>query len=116
MPVSRDAFYGLQYVLTLAEIYTVVGEQDAAIEKLDYLLSIPCEVSTGYFRVDPIWDPLRDNPRFKEMMEKYSDGGGRPFRGVRPTTASGIHSDFALCGGVILASLPRDTERQLTLK
>jgi hypothetical protein len=56
---------------TLAEVYAMVGEYDAAIEQLEYLLSIPCLVSPALLRIDPIWAPLRDHPRFQALLERY---------------------------------------------
>jgi TolB-like protein/DNA-binding winged helix-turn-helix (wHTH) protein/Tfp pilus assembly protein PilF len=55
----------------LAEIYARVGQHDKAIDLIDELLSIPCEFSVGLLRLDPAWDPLRDNPRFQALLEKY---------------------------------------------
>ncbi len=40
VPVSRDAFTGPFFIVSMAKIYTLVGEQDAAIDQLAYLLSI----------------------------------------------------------------------------
>ncbi|UCE21408.1 MAG: protein kinase, partial [Candidatus Aminicenantes bacterium] len=72
-PVSKDALWGPTYVLDLAEIYVLVGENEAALDKLDYLLSIPCvEISVLALRADPTWDPLRGLPRFQQLLKKYS--------------------------------------------
>jgi serine/threonine-protein kinase len=49
----------------------MVGEYDAAIGQLELLLSIPSEISIPLLRVDPLWDPLRDHPRFQELLERY---------------------------------------------
>jgi hypothetical protein len=40
---------------------------------LDYLMSIPAgsDVSVNSLKKDPRWDPLRDQPRFKQLIEKY---------------------------------------------
>jgi serine/threonine-protein kinase len=59
-------------VLTaLPEIYAIVGEYDAAIDQLELLLSIPSPLSVQLLRVDPLWDPLRDHPRFQKLLEDY---------------------------------------------
>jgi tetratricopeptide (TPR) repeat protein len=71
LPVSEDALVGPDVLRTLAETYVMVGEYDAAIDQLDYLLSIPSRVSVPLLRVDPIYDPLRDHPRFQALVEKY---------------------------------------------
>ncbi len=52
----------------LAAVYTLVGEHDAAIEQLEYLLSIPSWWSAWDLRLDPRWDPLRDHPRFRKLV------------------------------------------------
>ena len=69
IPVSRDAFWGPIYLTYLAEIYTIVGDYDAAIDKLEYLLEIPAGVYIGELKVDPVWDPLRNHPRFQRLLE-----------------------------------------------
>jgi serine/threonine-protein kinase len=47
----------------------MVGEFDAAIDQLELLLSIPSTLSVPLLRLDPAWDPLRDHPRFKKLLE-----------------------------------------------
>jgi serine/threonine protein kinase/tetratricopeptide (TPR) repeat protein len=71
LPISKDAFEGPSGMISLAEIYTIVGEYEAAIDQLEVLLSTPCEFSAQEIRLDPIWDPLRDHPRFKRLLDKY---------------------------------------------
>ena len=43
-----------------------------AVDRLDTLLSIPGGLSVALLRIDPRWDPLRDHPRFRDLLEKYS--------------------------------------------
>ena len=57
--------------IQLAKIYTRVGQHDKALDLIDGLLSMPCELSVGLLRLDPVWDPLRDNPRFQALLKKY---------------------------------------------
>ncbi|MFB0555280.1 MAG: tetratricopeptide repeat protein, partial [Phycisphaerae bacterium] len=67
-PVTKDAWVGQLRVGDLAQIYVMVGEFDAAIDQLEYLLSIPGPLSIPLLRLDPAWDPLRDHPRFKKLV------------------------------------------------
>jgi len=69
LPVSKDAMRGLYPVEDLAIIYVMVGEFDAAIDQLEFLLSIPSELSIPLLRLDPNWEPLRDHRRFKKLLE-----------------------------------------------
>ena len=55
-------------LLDLAEIYVRTEEYDAALDQLEYLLSIPCPVSIPLLRVDPLYAPLRGNPRFERLV------------------------------------------------
>jgi serine/threonine-protein kinase len=71
MPVEREAWKGLFPVEDLARVYVMVGEYDAAIDQLDYLLSIPGEISVPLLRIDPTWDILRGQPRFQALLAKY---------------------------------------------
>ena len=41
LPITKEAWRGWHRELDLAKIYTMVGEYDLAIDKLEYLLSIP---------------------------------------------------------------------------
>jgi tetratricopeptide (TPR) repeat protein len=68
LPVSSDAFLGPGVALGQAQIMAMAGDQDAAIDKLAYLLTIPAPVTRELLRVDPIWDPLRGNPRFQRLV------------------------------------------------
>jgi serine/threonine-protein kinase len=56
-----------------AEVYLMVGQYDAALGQLEYLLSIPSYLSVSLLRIDPMWDPLRDDPRFQALLERYAN-------------------------------------------
>jgi TolB-like protein len=71
LPESVDAFKGPDMTQTLAEVYAIVGEQEKAIDLLDGLLSRPSAVTVATLKFIPVWGPLRDNPRFIELLKKY---------------------------------------------
>jgi eukaryotic-like serine/threonine-protein kinase len=66
--VGKHAMKGPDQIEDLARIYVMVGEHDAAINQLEYLLSIPGTFSLPLLRLDPAWDPLREHPRFKQLV------------------------------------------------
>ncbi len=72
-PMTIDAFSGGDRLLALARVYVVVGEYDLAIEELENLLSIPSDLSVPMLKIAPIYDPLRDHPRFQALVEKYEN-------------------------------------------
>ena len=73
-PVSKDAMAGPAYVVNLTNILIIVGEYDKAVEQLEYLMSIPAgqDLSLNSLQLSPWNDPLRENPRFKRLIERYS--------------------------------------------
>jgi serine/threonine-protein kinase len=68
-PLSWDALEGT-FVLEMAALTFVrAGEYEEATDQLELLLSVPSLTSRALFRIDPAWDPLRDNPRFQKLVE-----------------------------------------------
>jgi hypothetical protein len=47
----------------------LTGEQEKALDRLEPLLKIPFRLSPGWLRIDPTFEPLRANPRFKTLIE-----------------------------------------------
>ena len=68
MPVSKEAFRGVFRAEDLARIYVMVGEYDAALEQIEYLLSIPSRLSVKLLQLDPDWKPLWNLPEFKKII------------------------------------------------
>jgi hypothetical protein len=68
LPVSKDSFVGPIYVVNLALIYTWVGEKDLALEQLEIATSISNGVTYGELKLSSVWDPLRGDPRFEQMV------------------------------------------------
>jgi len=71
LPVSKDAYNGCWMIESLALLYTVVGEHDAAIDQLEYLLTIPSIISVPRLKFQPVWEPLHQHPRFQQLLEKH---------------------------------------------
>jgi TolB-like protein/Tfp pilus assembly protein PilF len=69
-PVYMGADRGVGLADDSAEIYVRVGEYEAAIDQLEYLLSVPSLITIPLLRVDPLYDPLRDHPRFQALLER----------------------------------------------
>ncbi|PYL25036.1 MAG: hypothetical protein DMF37_06080 [Verrucomicrobia bacterium] len=72
LPESQDAFDGPKTAVALAQIYAWTGENDQALQLLDRSLSTPNGVTVPVLRLDPIWDPLRSDPRFQALIDKYA--------------------------------------------
>jgi TolB-like protein/Tfp pilus assembly protein PilF len=70
-PESKDAFGGPEIAAGVAEVHTILGDNGRAIEILDGLLSRPSAVTVAGLKVNPIWDPLRNDPRFQGLIDKY---------------------------------------------
>ncbi len=69
VPVNKSAVEGPMFVQYLAMIYAWTGEKDRAIERLAEAAKLPgSHVSYGYLRLHPLWDPLRGDPRFEEIV------------------------------------------------
>ncbi len=68
--IETDAFYGPALQQAVAAARAHLGQADAAIPLLRDLLRKPGDASltTALLRADPIWDPLRNDPRFQELI------------------------------------------------
>ena len=67
LPISRDSFDGPILATTLAAVSAKLGEKDSAIQQLESLVGVPNGPTPGILRVEPAWDSLRDDPRFKKL-------------------------------------------------
>jgi tetratricopeptide (TPR) repeat protein len=72
VPESQDAFDGPRFTCSLAEIYARTGESDEAFRLLDHLLAVPNGLTVPMLKRDPAWDPLRNDPRFQALIDKYA--------------------------------------------
>ncbi len=71
LPESQDALEGPKMTVALAQIYAWTGESDQALQLLEHSLSIPNGVTIPFLRLDPMWDPLRSDPRFQALIDRH---------------------------------------------
>jgi TolB-like protein/Flp pilus assembly protein TadD len=73
LPESQDAFDGPGVTAELAQIYAWTGELDQAFGLLNHLLTTPNGITVPILKLDPIWDPLRKDPRFEKLASTAPD-------------------------------------------
>jgi tetratricopeptide (TPR) repeat protein len=68
-PTSKDPMEGSAQEENMANIYALLGDADHAIPILQRLLQIPYggAITPALLRLDPVWDPIRDDPRFQKL-------------------------------------------------
>jgi TolB-like protein/class 3 adenylate cyclase/cytochrome c-type biogenesis protein CcmH/NrfG len=67
---SEDPFEGPEREEHMAQIYALLGNADEAIPILKRWVQVPSvtSITPALLRIDPIWDPIRSDPRFQELV------------------------------------------------
>jgi hypothetical protein len=68
LPIQRDALRAANNLEIVADAYVLVGAKDEAFAALRQVLSVPSYLSRAFIRTDPWFEPLRADPRFKELV------------------------------------------------
>jgi tetratricopeptide (TPR) repeat protein len=68
-PITKDAYWGPEFVTNLALVYAWTGKRDRAFEQLETVATILGLGPTyGDLRFNPCWDDLRGDPRFDKIV------------------------------------------------
>jgi hypothetical protein len=68
---KNDAVAAPGAEIALAQIEARFGDVDSAMAALPHLLEVPAGLNRADLRYDPMWDPLRKDPRFQALLAKY---------------------------------------------
>jgi tetratricopeptide (TPR) repeat protein len=68
LPPSVDAVAGPMCEMRLAQALALTGDRDGAFEKLSKLVKQPFGLNYGDLKLNPIWDDLRNDPRFDRIL------------------------------------------------
>lgn len=74
IPVTEDAWEGSRWLQYLARIYAINGNGDDAVPLIASLLGTASTkpLTASFLRMDPVWDPIRNDPRFREVLQKLT--------------------------------------------
>jgi serine/threonine protein kinase len=69
-PTLTDPIDAPFLVVNLAEICVALEEYDLAVDQLERLVSMPGFATAPYLKIDPLWLPLHEHPRFRALVQE----------------------------------------------
>jgi Tfp pilus assembly protein PilF len=72
LPISKDGVQGPGLLENLAVVYAWSGELDLAFETLSHLRGTPFGLFYGDLKLDPFWEPLRQDPRYSKLLAELA--------------------------------------------
>jgi TolB-like protein/Tfp pilus assembly protein PilF len=70
LEVPLDVFGKVAVCINLARGYAWAGDADQAFKQLERFFTLPSDYKANDFRLDPVWDPIRKDPRFQNLLER----------------------------------------------
>ncbi len=70
-PGDRDAVFGPYVRTVLAETFATLGDTDRTVMILEGLLTTPSGLTRRQLFVDPVWEPVRNDPRFRRLAKLH---------------------------------------------
>ncbi len=67
LPVSQDVVNGPELLIKLAQIYIMTGKYSSAMNLIEQLLTMKSNFTVYHLKLDPLYKPLYQTPRFKEL-------------------------------------------------
>ncbi|MBA3777153.1 MAG: tetratricopeptide repeat protein, partial [Betaproteobacteria bacterium] len=114
VPIEKDAIAGPVFAVGLAQIYSQIGGAREAVTILRHLLSIPAgiAISVNRLKLDPVWDPIRNNPEFQQLLARGEavgqQAGYRQAKATDPPVAESRAAQTAPVPEKSIAVLPFD--------
>jgi TolB-like protein/class 3 adenylate cyclase len=65
---SQDVWWRAGWTIRMAEIAAQAGKKDLALKQLEISARDPAGVAYGDLKFNPVWDPLRGDPRFEQIV------------------------------------------------
>ena len=66
----QDSYFGPLLAEYRAAIFAELGDAGGAVAELEKLLVVPSWVTVQSLRLDPRWDPIRNDQRFQRLVKQ----------------------------------------------